>query len=986
MDTRQFNKRRLHYHAGDRIGMALTRRVPLLRCIRLALVLAILVSLAAVSLQTPAPTAAAGWQWYKTDTHVHSSVSADAFADIGIHAQAAQAQGYDAIFLTDHNGASTFQINNLTANHMAFEDAYTRWETGTYGAISSTTNALVTTPVNSGTKSLRLKSTSNTSGETYVWTKRGPNFRSGDIILKVSIYPTRIDLNSGVYVSVSIGGDPTVLPDPVGYTTQSGVVSPGKTTVLVWQLGSARVPSSDPNARVLTYPLGPYTLNTWNNFTINVSAALADIPAADRPLDYNGLTYLKMAAAAANGGTADAYFDTYSIDASVPADPADEYIYRTGIVDDFNTSTFKVFPSYEMGQQRHTNRFNFGITSPSEYVSYTYGSDGILGTQQSGYPAQLNHPGTTVTIPDAIGNLGYGADFLEVREQEWADAWDAILQQGVQMIGSWSSDSHSGLTAGKSATYIYAPALDFNELIHSYFEGRVYNGTSTFSGRTIFNINSASQEPYPARYPVYVSDAQTTANVHLQVTSGLGSGYTLKWLRNGTVVATDNQTASSYNVTKPISLTGSSTYVRAEVRTSSGSFRAMTQPIFFRDVPGLPVDKSYYVDQITTADGKGYNKLMTKGITASSWNATSQALLLTLEDPADSLVRLRMTTNSGPYQIRVDGAQIPVAASLTAFDSATASTWYYDATAKILYVKVRHATTTAGVQVEFSTASDTQPPTAPLDLTATATSSGQINLIWTASTDNIGVTGYDIYRNGALLQATGTATSYSDLTVAPATTYEYQIRARDGSGNVSDPSNLATATVPAARLFSDGFEGGNMSAWTFSTGLNVQQQEVFAGGYAARATSSGTATWAYEQLSTSQSELYYRTRFKIISQGANNVYLLKFRTATGTSLLGAYVSSTGKLGYRNDIAGTSTTSTTSVTPATWHDLQMRVLINGTSSQTEVWLDGIRIDALSKTESLGTAALGRVQLGDNSTGRTYDVAFDGVEVDTGFISP
>ncbi len=155
----------------------------------------------------------------------------------------------------------------------------------------------------------------------------------------------------------------------------------------------------------------------------------------------------------------------------------DEYVYRTSIVDDFNTSTFKVFPAYEMGQQKHTNRFNFGITSTSQYRSYTYGADGIEETQLSGYPAQLNHPGTTVTVQEAIAGQGLGADFLEVRDQPWIDAWDDILQQGALLLGNWSSDTHSGLSSGKAATYIYAPALDFNELIHSLYEGRTYNAS-----------------------------------------------------------------------------------------------------------------------------------------------------------------------------------------------------------------------------------------------------------------------------------------------------------------------------------------------------------------------------------------------------------------------------------------------------------------------------------------------------------------------------
>src|SRR5215211_558508 len=500
--------------SGDRAVITLSQsawHVFTARHLRFAFALFIMLGLGLLPRQVS--TAQAGGQWYKVDTHVHSSVSADAFVDLGIHSQAAIENGYDAIFLTDHNGGSSFQINNMTANHMIFDDSYTRWDLGTYGSLSATTNALVTTPVKTGIQSLHLRSSSAGVAETYIWTKRGPNLRSGDIILNVSIYPTRIDPGSGLYVSVSIGGDPTVISSPHGYTTAAGVVSPGKSTVLVWQLGSARAASADPNARVITYPLN-YTLNTWNHYNLNVSSALADIPAADLPLDYNGLTYLKMTAASSNGGTAEGYFDTYSIVASSPVSPAQEYVYRTSVVDDFNTGTFKVFPSYEMGQQKHTNRFNFGITDVSQYRSYTYGSEGITETQQSGYPAQLNHPGTTVTVQEAIDGKGLDADFLEVRDQPWINAWDAILQQGYQILGNWSSDSHSGLSVGKSATYIYAPALDFNELIHDLYEGRTYNAVNNFPGQLLLNLNSASQEPYPARYPVYVSDAQANANVH----------------------------------------------------------------------------------------------------------------------------------------------------------------------------------------------------------------------------------------------------------------------------------------------------------------------------------------------------------------------------------------------------------------------------------------------------------------------------------------
>ncbi len=105
---------------------------------------------------------------------------------------------------------------------------------------------------------------------------------------------------------------------------------------------------------------------------------------------------------------------------------------------------------------------------------------------------------------------------------------------------------------------------------------------------------------------------------------------------------------------------------------------------------------------------------------------------------------------------------------------------------------------TATITVTYN-ASDTVAPSTPTNLTATAASSGQINLAWTASTDNVGVARYQVFRDGsstALGQPTGA--SYSDATVNASTTYSYQIRAVDAAGNMSALSNSASATTPAA--------------------------------------------------------------------------------------------------------------------------------------------------------------------------------------------
>ena len=683
------------------------------------------------SLATPS------WQWYKADFHVHSVVSADAFPDLGVISSSAKANGYNAIFLTDHNLGSNFPISGMTANHMFFEDSYRRWTTATTGALSASTNQLVTSPVASGTSSLHLASTSSTAGETFVWTKRGPNFRTGtsDAILRFNVYPTQLDAGSGLYVSAAIGGDPTVrnpANNPVGYTTTAGAISPGKSTVFVFYFGAPPPASFYGSAHVLAYNLDsgycdrPFQLSAWISCTIDVRSKLADVAPADQPLAYNALSDLKMSAVGQNG-TANAYFDTYSIDAT--SSSADEFVERNAIIGTYDTPSFHIFPSVEMGVNKHANRFNFGITDPAQFTSYADGINGILPTQQTGYPAQLNHPGVAggVTDAEAISTDAEGADLLEVRQQNMINDWDAILRKGVPVVGTWGGDNHIGRwTLGSQVTFVSAPALTFDDLMQSIFEGRAYMGQSSFVGGFSLNLDPASPDPYPARYPVYVSPARMTIPAHVAIGGGLRSGDVVKWLANNgsasttSVLASDPTSSATYDASTDVPLGGASAYVRAEVRSSSGVVRGLSEPILLSDVAGLPADISYHVQRITTPSGHDYTRIASEGLSSTAWDATANELSLDLTNPAGSLVELRGTSASPPTGVEVDGAAVSEAASLADFDSATGSTWFYDSATNGLYLKVLQASASSAIRVGFGPAQPPPPQTIALNPTADA--------------------------------------------------------------------------------------------------------------------------------------------------------------------------------------------------------------------------------------------------------------------------
>lgn len=105
---------------------------------------------------------------------------------------------------------------------------------------------------------------------------------------------------------------------------------------------------------------------------------------------------------------------------------------------------------------------------------------------------------------------------------------------------------------------------------------------------------------------------------------------------------------------------------------------------------------------------------------------------------------------------------------------------------------------TSVVKVTVTAASDTQPPSVPSIVSVMAKSASEVDLAWAASTDNVGVAGYQILRNGSLLSFVGGATlSYSDTSVTQNSTYTYTVKAYDAAGNYSAPSNGVRVSTPA---------------------------------------------------------------------------------------------------------------------------------------------------------------------------------------------
>ncbi len=186
-----------------------------------------------------------------------------------------------------------------------------------------------------------------------------------------------------------------------------------------------------------------------------------------------------------------------------------------------------------------------------------------------------------------------------------------------------------------------------------------------------------------------------------------------------------------------------------------------------------------------------------------SWDASAWAYSYTV---------LRSITNGSGYTQVATGI---IGTSYTNTGLVNGTTYYY-------VVRAVNDLGTSGnsFQASATPAWDTIAPSVPGGLIASNVTTTSITLTWTASTDDIGVTGYDVFRDGVKITAV-TATGYSDSGLTPKTAYAYTVKAKDAAGNISNASSvLAVATLdPDPGLVLDNFDG--TPAWPGGNDLGL---------------------------------------------------------------------------------------------------------------------------------------------------------------------
>ncbi|HEX2401118.1 MAG TPA: LamG-like jellyroll fold domain-containing protein, partial [Mycobacterium sp.] len=306
-------------------------------------------------------------------------------------------------------------------------------------------------------------------------------------------------------------------------------------------------------------------------------------------------------------------------------------------------------------------------------------------------------------------------------------------------------------------------------------------------------------------------------------------------------------------------------------------------------------------------------------------------------------------------------------------------------------------------------APDTQAPSAPGTLTATANGAGQINLSWGAATDNVGVTGYQVFRcqGGGCSNfsqiATPTTTSYSNSGLNAATSYSYQVRAVDAAANQGPFTNTATATTAAASsglVAAYSFDAGSGStltdlSGTGNTGTIANATWSSQGKYGGALSFNGTnarvnvANAASLQLSSGMTleawvdpATVSSTWRDVIYKSDDNYYLMGTTDHSGAPAGG------GTFGGANANAFATAalpTNTWSFLAATYDGTNLRLYLNGTQVATVAKTGNILSSANQLTIG-GDSIYGQYFNGLIDNVRIYNTALTQTQIQTDMTTP
>jgi chitodextrinase len=506
---------------------------------------------------------------------------------------------------------------------------------------------------------------------------------------------------------------------------------------------------------------------------------------------------------------------------------------------------------------------NFDIDYVAHEMGHQFGGNHTFTQSNEGTGAQME-PGSGSTIMGYAGITALDVQphsdpfFHAISIQQVTNYVKTTTCQTTTLTGNAVPTANAGLdyTIPKSTPFMLTGAgTDANGDQLTYDWEQMDNGTTaavpSATKTTGPNFRSYSPSTSTVRYFPKMSSvltgATTTAGTELTVEALSSVARTLNFRvtvrdnhaggpanNSDDAIITVNATAGPFTVSSPntaVSYVGGSSQTitwNVAGTTANGVNTANVDILLSTDggatfpvtlLASTPNDGTQAVTIPNTAGT--LNRIMVKGtnhiffdvsntnftITAGSTDTVAPSAPTTLAAAGTTQTTTNLSWTASTDNVAVTGYDVYQGATLKATVTGTtySVTGLTAATAYDFSVKAKDAAGNISASsnvvnvTTLAPVADTTAPTAPTTLAASGTTTTSTNLSWTASTDNVGVTGYDVYQ-GATLKATVTTTTYSVTGLTAATAYTFSVKAKDAAGNISASSNVVNVTTTSTAL------------------------------------------------------------------------------------------------------------------------------------------------------------------------------------------
>jgi chitodextrinase len=459
-------------------------------------------------------------------------------------------------------------------------------------------------------------------------------------------------------------------------------------------------------------------------------------------------------------------------------------------------------------------------------VRYPYTAGGAasglnIGYHDDSFCALEGSPLQGVTLPESLGGASYSQlqlDLNQGTENKWITS-----SMGGEVYPPIQSDAFANYPNGSTADDVDNMQDCINLTHATWMLDQGSQGTASTDTGTDAAVNDMGYN-FTANNAYFKSTASGSAEVGVQISNSGVAPFYYPWTMSLGLENSAGQVVQTWNTPwdiRTIMPTAIQPFPDWNVSGDPSSIPYGYPQYFQTDVnlSGVPAGSYQWVlkaDNPLSADSSAAKPLLFSNATqntdgwlglgsvtvgsATAGTAPSAPTGLAATGTASTIGLSWSAPSSGTpagYEVLRDGTVIATTATTSYTDPSLPVSSAHSYTVKAFDAAGDTSAASTAVSASTTNGVDTTPPTAPTHLTTSGVTGDSATLTWTQSSDNTGVAGYNVYRNGTLVGTT-TSASYTDIELAGDTSYQYTVKAYDPAGNVSAASDSAGITTGAS--------------------------------------------------------------------------------------------------------------------------------------------------------------------------------------------